>query len=104
MELFSQVATGFRGELRILSNSYDKVFCKNSEKRKAVHYFYKKLHLGMLGKVLIMLLNWLSKLTMFHFQINLNIKGNRKPSTRKKQRERANQTSKQYNENDFKQS
>ena len=67
MELFSQVATGFRGELRILSNSYDKVFCKNSEKRKAVHYFCKKLHLGMLGKVLNMLLNWLSKLTMFHF-------------------------------------
>ena len=36
MELFLQVATGFRGDLRILSNIY--AFCKNSQKRKAVHF------------------------------------------------------------------
>ena len=44
MELFPQVFTGFRGELRILSNIYDEAFCKNSQKQKAVLYFCKNLH------------------------------------------------------------
>ena len=51
MELFLQVATGFRGDLRILSNIYDGDFCKNSQKRKAVHYFCKKLHPGCLKRL-----------------------------------------------------
>ena len=42
IELFPQVVTGFRGELRILSNIYDGAFCKNTQKRKALHYFCKK--------------------------------------------------------------
>ena len=44
MKLFRQVVTGFRGELRILSN-YDEAFRKNSQKQKAVHYFCKTFHL-----------------------------------------------------------
>ena len=35
MELFPQVFTGFRGELRILPNVWDGAFCKNSETLKA---------------------------------------------------------------------
>ena len=50
MELFLQVVTGFRDKLRILSNIYDVASCKNSQKRKAVHYFCKKLHLGYLTR------------------------------------------------------
>ena len=50
MELFRQVVTGFRGELRILSNIYDGAFCENSQKRKAVHYFCKTFHLVCLTK------------------------------------------------------
>ena len=41
----------------------------------------------MFDKVLNMLLNWLSKLKMCYFKINLNIKGNKQPSTREKQKE-----------------
>ena len=48
MELFPQVTPGFRDECRILSNIYDGAFCNNKQKRKAVHYFYKKSHLGCL--------------------------------------------------------
>ena len=41
MELFPQVVTGFRGELRILPYIWDEAFSKNSQKRKSVHYFAK---------------------------------------------------------------
>ena len=44
MELFPQVVTGFRGELRILPNIVDEALCKNSQKLKVVHYFCEKLH------------------------------------------------------------
>ena len=47
MKLFPQIATGCRGELRILPNIYDGTFCQNSQKRKAVHFFCKKLHLNV---------------------------------------------------------
>ena len=67
IELFPQVVTGFGGELRILSNIYDGAFCKNTQKRKALHYFCKKAPSWMFEKVMNMLLNWLSKLRMFHF-------------------------------------
>ena len=46
MELFPQVVTSFRGELKILPYIEDGAFCKNSQKLKVVHYFCKNLHLG----------------------------------------------------------
>ena len=51
MELFPQVVTSFKGELRILSYILDGAFCKNSQKRKAVHYFCENLHLGCLARL-----------------------------------------------------
>ena len=48
MELFPQVVTSFRGELRILPKILDEAFCKNSQKLKVVHYFSKNFHLGYL--------------------------------------------------------
>ena len=48
MELSPQVVTGFRGELRILPYIYDGAFCKNNQKRKAVHYICRNLHLRCL--------------------------------------------------------
>ena len=41
LELFGQVVTGFRGELRILPYILDRAFCENSQKRKAVTIFAK---------------------------------------------------------------
>ena len=52
MQLFPQVVTGFKCELRILPNIEDEAFCKNNRKLKAVHYFCKNLHLGCL-KILL---------------------------------------------------
>ena len=40
MELFPQVA-GFSGKLKILPNIWNEGFCKNSQKLKFVHYFWK---------------------------------------------------------------
>ena len=50
MELFSQVVTGFRGELRISQTqaNSDEAFCKNSQKLKVVYCFCKNLHLQCL--------------------------------------------------------
>ena len=50
MELFPLVVTGFRGKRRILPYIEDGTFCKNSQQRKAVHYFFKNLHLGCLAR------------------------------------------------------
>ena len=42
MELFPQVVTGFRGELRILPNIVDEALCKNSKKTKSRSLFLRK--------------------------------------------------------------
>ena len=47
-ELFPQVVTGFRDELRILPNIKDRSLCKNSQKLKSFTIFCKNLHLGCL--------------------------------------------------------
>ena len=57
----------------------------------------------MYGKVLNMLLNCLPKLSMFLFETNLNIKGDRKKKKPKNQKERAKQTSQKLRENVVKQ-
>ena len=41
MELFPQVVTGFRGELRILPIVWEETFCKNSQKLKSFTIFEK---------------------------------------------------------------
>ena len=48
MELFLQVVTGFRGELRIVPNICDRVFCKYNQKLKLVYCFCKTLRLQCL--------------------------------------------------------
>ena len=48
MELFPQVVTACTGALWILSNISDGAFFKDSQKRKVVHCFCKKLHLECL--------------------------------------------------------
>ena len=40
-ELFAQVATGFRGELKILPIIWDAAFCKNGQKLKSFTAFAK---------------------------------------------------------------
>ena len=42
MELFPQVVSSFRGELRLLPNILDGAFCKNSQRLKSVHYCFAK--------------------------------------------------------------
>ena len=46
-------------------------------KTKSLLLFLQKFPSSMFDKVLNMLLNWLSRLIMLQYQINLNIKGNR---------------------------
>ena len=55
-ELFPQVVTGFRDELRMLPNIKDRSLCKNSQKLKIVHYFLQKPPSWMFDKVLNMFL------------------------------------------------
>ena len=44
------IENAWNRKIKILSNIYEGAFCKNSQKRKAVHYFCKKLHLGCLKR------------------------------------------------------
>ena len=53
-----------------LMASASEAFCKNSQKLRAVYYFYKNLHHGYLRKFCMCF--WVG-LRMFHFLINLNI-------------------------------
>ena len=48
MELFPQVVTGFRRELRIVPNICGWVFCKYGQKLKLVYRFSKTLRLQCL--------------------------------------------------------
>ena len=57
MELFPQVVTSFRGELKS---------CQAS-KTKSHSLFLQKSPSWVVDKVLNMFLNWLPKLRMFHF-------------------------------------
>ena len=64
MELFPQIITGFRGEIRILQNTSDAAFRRS----KSRLLFVQKPRSWMFDKVLNMLLNWIPKLRMFHFK------------------------------------
>ena len=65
-ELFPQIVTAFKGELKILSNMSDGAFCKKSH-LKSCSLFLQKPPSWLFEKVLNMLLNWLPKLRIFHF-------------------------------------
>ena len=76
MELFPQVATNFRGKIRILSTSKMVLFAKIVKNEKPFTIFVKNPILDVWqGSEYAP--EWLPKLRMFHFKINLNIKGNR---------------------------
>ena len=64
MELFRQGTTGYRGKFRILPNTQDGTFCKNSKKLKAVTIFAKTI---ILGFEYASELPSKCKLSMFHF-------------------------------------
>ena len=66
MELFPQVVSGFRGELRMLPTFKMELFEKIVKNKKPFTVL-QKAPSWMFDKFLNMLLNWLPKLRMFHF-------------------------------------
>ena len=68
MELFPRVVAGFfRGERRILPYTLEEIFAKIVNNKKPFTIFLQKLASWMFDNVLNMLLNWLPKITIFHF-------------------------------------
>ena len=68
MELFPQVVTGFRGELRILPNMEQTMDTKMERFAEIVKTLLsQKPPAWLFDKVLNMLLNWRPKFRMLHF-------------------------------------